>query len=72
VTDEDRLLILAFWTAMRFGVGISAGLRSDNLSPNEILTAVGWGDARYGEEGWLGRFARGVSARQLLLAGLLS
>ena len=69
MTEADLYLISMFWNYMRLGVGVSAGLRSDQLSENEILTAIGWGNPRYGEDGWLIRFARGVAARQTLYHG---
>jgi hypothetical protein len=67
--NEDLLIISMFWNYMRLGVGISAGLNHNQLSNNDILTKIGWGDPNYPEPGWLFRFARGVAARQFLYNG---
>ena len=69
MSDQELLIIAMFWNAMRFGVGISAGLNYNHLSDNDILKAIGWCDPRYGEPGWLLRFGRGVAARQILYKG---
>jgi hypothetical protein len=71
MSDADRAFILTFWSAMRIGIGMSAGLNVNNMSENDILKAVGWGDPRFCEDGWLLRFANGITARQLFLFGLL-